>query len=297
LVTSVFLHIGVIHLVWNCYWLLSIDSWVEKILGTARFLIAYLLCGVAASAASVLCHNVLSAGASGAGFGMIGLLLAVWYRRFGGWRLFLSNREIQQWLAIIGVWLAMGIGGLLPMDNFAHLGGLAFGVLLGSLYRLQDLPESHGHPRGMAAAGLIWLGLVLAACYPWPGLSNPWRGDRAVAAGFAALSRGDSAEAIRLMNQAEAMGIFHWQLYANRGVARSNAGDNEGALRDLDLAVQLAPAVAEAYYNRACVRARVGHRNEARADYRKALQLAKSDWPPRAEVQKYLEFVGDGNGP
>ncbi len=73
LLTSCFLHIGIIHLLMNLYALMYIGIQLEPHLGKTRFLAAYLLTGIAGSANSLYWHEfTVSAGASGAIFGMYG---------------------------------------------------------------------------------------------------------------------------------------------------------------------------------------------------------------------------------
>jgi rhomboid protease GluP len=78
LVTSTFLHIGIIHLLMNMYALMYIGLLLEPQLGKTRFFSAYMLTGIAGSAASLYWHDLtVSAGASGAIFGMYGVFLAM----------------------------------------------------------------------------------------------------------------------------------------------------------------------------------------------------------------------------
>ncbi|MCH5686962.1 rhomboid family intramembrane serine protease [Niabella sp. W65] len=78
LLTNCFIHIGILHLLLNMYALMYIGSLLEPYLGKARFLTSYLLTGIAASITSLWWHDLtISAGASGAIFGMYGLFLAM----------------------------------------------------------------------------------------------------------------------------------------------------------------------------------------------------------------------------
>ena len=78
LFTSLFIHIGIIHLLLNMYSLLYIGSLLEAYIGSARFAGVYIACGVLASLTSIAIHDTdVSAGASGAIFGMFGLFLAL----------------------------------------------------------------------------------------------------------------------------------------------------------------------------------------------------------------------------
>ncbi|MBD0255211.1 MAG: rhomboid family intramembrane serine protease, partial [Cytophagales bacterium] len=78
LLTSTFLHGGVLHLFMNLYGLLFVGLFLEPVLGRARLLLIYLLTGVLASLASLLWYPAtVSVGASGAIFGLYGALLAL----------------------------------------------------------------------------------------------------------------------------------------------------------------------------------------------------------------------------
>jgi rhomboid protease GluP len=128
LITSCFLHIGIIHLLLNMYALSSIGSLLEPILGSKRFLVIYLLCGLAASTTSIMWHeNTISAGASGAIFGLYGVFTALLTTN-----LIDKEERSAQLSAIvpfIGYNLVFGLKG--GIDNSAHIGGLLCGGILG----------------------------------------------------------------------------------------------------------------------------------------------------------------------
>ncbi len=125
LVTPMFLHIGFIHLLFNNIALYFIGSVAERIYGSLRFLIIYLCAGVAGVIASFYFSPSLSAGASGAIFGLFGSLLhfGVRYRN-------LFFRTMGNDVIMIVV-LNLAIGLMFPdmIDNFAHIGGLFAGFL------------------------------------------------------------------------------------------------------------------------------------------------------------------------
>src|SRR5689334_14459251 len=75
-ITPIFIHIGLLHLLFNSYALWVIGPQVEKLYGPARFVILYLLTGIAGVWGSYYYHpDIISAGASGAIFGLFGILL------------------------------------------------------------------------------------------------------------------------------------------------------------------------------------------------------------------------------
>lgn len=128
LLSSCFLHIGIFHLLMNMYALMYIGLLLEPYLGKTRFISAYLLTGIAASITSLWWHeNTISAGASGAIFGMYGVFLAMLTTN-------LIEKKARKALLtsiafFVGYNLIYGLKG--GIDNAAHIGGLACGILIG----------------------------------------------------------------------------------------------------------------------------------------------------------------------
>lgn len=166
LFTAMFLHIGPIHLIWNIYGGFSLCGQVERALGPVRFALAYVLTGLTASATSLFGHHAIAAGASGALFGMYGVWFYAIYHQVGGWSLFFSQPGIRPTLWNIGVWFALGMT-ILPMDNYAHFGGLAAGWGLGWLLYSTPTRSPAGRITAWVAV-LVLMGIYLAAsCFPW----------------------------------------------------------------------------------------------------------------------------------
>ena len=128
--TSMFLHIGFQHLIFNSIGLLIFGLEMERLYGQVRFVIIYLLAGLFGSLASLAASGPaqFSAGASGAIFGVIGMNLAffVYYRQKMGKY---SQQQIQRvvWIVVISV----VFGAFMPIDQWAHMGGLVAGFILG----------------------------------------------------------------------------------------------------------------------------------------------------------------------
>lgn len=128
LITNCFLHIGIFHLLMNMYALLYIGLLLEPHLGKSRFLSAYLLTGIVASITSLWWHDLtISAGASGAIFGMYGVFLAMLTTNL----IEKSARKalLTSILIFVGYNLINGMKG--GIDNAAHIGGLLSGLLIG----------------------------------------------------------------------------------------------------------------------------------------------------------------------
>lgn len=132
LLSCCFVHIGVLHLFMNMYAFLLIGAQLEPRLGKKRFIWAYILSGIAASATSLWWHtnNSISAGASGAIFGMYGLFLALLNTKL------VEKRNRKQLLASVIFFVGYNLlGGLQQgIDNAAHIGGLISGLLLGIIF-------------------------------------------------------------------------------------------------------------------------------------------------------------------
>lgn len=172
LLTACFLHIGLMHLAFNSYALFSFGQGVESRFGRARFLALYLLAGLSGSTASFLGSPALSAGASGAIFGLIGAMIAYLARyreQFGAW----GRRQFTNVLLVAGYNLVWGFTAQ-GIDNWGHIGGLVAGLVLGWAYcphyrptytegllTLVDKPH-RGRLVGVSAALIVFLIALVA---------------------------------------------------------------------------------------------------------------------------------------
>lgn len=125
LITCAFLHIGIVHLIFNMYALYIIGPQIESFFGKIKYLSIYLISAVSASILSLSFNtNTISAGASGAIFGLLGALLYFGYH----YRVYLGNAVRSQIIPIIIINLLFGFT-MTGIDNAAHIGGLIGGVL------------------------------------------------------------------------------------------------------------------------------------------------------------------------
>lgn len=128
LITNCFLHIGIIHLIMNMFALLYIGALLEPILGKLRFFAAYLLTGLIASITSMCWHELgISAGASGAIFGMYGVFLSLLTTSLIEKN---TRKALLSSIIFFVVYnLIYGLKG--EIDNAAHIGGLLSGIVIG----------------------------------------------------------------------------------------------------------------------------------------------------------------------
>ena len=135
LLTSAFLHVGIIHLIVNMYSLMIIASQVENFIGKAKFIFVYLMSAISGSLMSLvfLGKNIVACGASGALFGLMGCLLYFGYH----YRVYLSDAIRTQIIPIIIINLFIGFS-ISGIDNACHIGGLIGGYLATMAVGIKD---------------------------------------------------------------------------------------------------------------------------------------------------------------
>ena len=181
LLTVTLLHAGPLHLLMNMYGLWIVGPLAEALYGRATYLAIYLLSALGGSIASYLVFPNPSVGASGAVFGLFGLIFTATYfhkpalgRQAAG-----ITRQIGI-LIVINVVIGLGIAGFARIDNAAHIGGLLVGGWLGfvlvprgatTLASFWNRPKSDGSSPPKTAnrltplirlSAVIALGVVLA---------------------------------------------------------------------------------------------------------------------------------------
>jgi len=130
-VTPIFLHIGIFHLAFNSYALWIVGPQVEKLYGGPRFFLLYILTGIGGVAASFWYNPIgISAGASGAIFGLFGVLLVFSFKYRKSVPAFFSSALGRGILVTLGINLLIGAS-IDQIDNAAHIGGLLAGCMLG----------------------------------------------------------------------------------------------------------------------------------------------------------------------
>ena len=175
LVTPMFIHGNLLHLLMNMYGLWLIGPWVEKLYGSAKFVVFWVATGIAGVAASYLTvipgshpgtigsfliksHDDPSVGASGALFGMIGVLFVfgLRYRRElpEGFKRAFGAGMLPVILLNLGIgFLARGF-----IDNAAHLGGLLSGAAMAAVV-------SYKRPGQPASVTIAWRVLQIIALF------------------------------------------------------------------------------------------------------------------------------------
>lgn len=166
--TCMFVHIGAVHLALNCWCLMDLGSVVERVFGRGTFLGLYLLTGLAGSVASLWWHpDIISAGASGAVFGVAGALAAVLFGKKLPLSAEITKAKLNSVVVFIGYNVFYGFTRS-GIDNAAHLGGLAAGFLLGMLLPVTVTAAAGPGPepeRSRAPAILAAMAVALAGAF------------------------------------------------------------------------------------------------------------------------------------
>ena len=125
LLTAMFLHGGLMHILFNMYALYALGNFVEEAFGKVGYLIIYFVSGILSTFASYFFSAAISVGASGAIFGLLGACLT--------FAIFKKNKIGKQFLfdilSVIVLNIVIGISSP-DIDNFAHIGGLISGSLI-----------------------------------------------------------------------------------------------------------------------------------------------------------------------
>lgn len=157
MITSIFVHLSILHLLFNMYSLFVFGPILESMLGRARFAALFLITGFAGSVAVLLiAPDVAVAGASGAIFGLLGAFFVI-QRHLGG-----SNVQLLIVIAI-NLGLTFFIGNIAWQ---AHVGGLIVGALLGLIFartRNRSQRTSQIVGIGATAVGLIVITVLRVA--------------------------------------------------------------------------------------------------------------------------------------
>ncbi len=249
LFTAMFLHVGLTHLIFNGIGLIIFGRLLERLYGHYRFAIIYVLAGLGGSVVSYLFNtNAIGAGASGAIFGVLGALVGYFFARrdvLGE----MGRQNLTGILILAAINLAFGF--VIPgIDNFAHLGGLFSGVMLGLAfaprYRLVFDPSSFSSrlvdtnsvlrrwwviPLTLAAlGGFTWLGTATA---PASSISLARQAERL-------LEQGDYGAALEEARAAIDLDPTNARAYYVRGRALVELGNRSAGLSQLVVARSLA---------------------------------------------------------
>jgi rhomboid protease GluP len=159
LLTGIYLHGGLLHILFNLLWIRQLGPAVEELYGPSRLVVIFTVAGAIGFVASNLLGHAFTIGASGSIFGLLGALVAFGQKR-GGTFGAMVLRQYGQWALLLFV-----LGFLMPgVNNVAHAGGFVGGLAAGLVLALAERRAETGFDQLMAAGaiGLTLLGFALA---------------------------------------------------------------------------------------------------------------------------------------
>ncbi len=328
LVAAMFLHFGILHLAFNMWCLLQLGGVAEFLFGRVTFLAVYLLSGLGGGVLSLLVHpTIVSAGASGAIFGVAGATVAfVWLHHLD-----FQSPELRGTLPSVGLFIVYNLvnGFSNPgIDNAGHVGGLIVGGAMGVL--LPGATAAAGRRtqlRTAAACAAVAVLLGYGACRAQRAhgaLPLMARGqkeleakefDRAIATldsvvrrepnlaeahallGIAYGLAGRPREALPQLNAALARTPDNGLLFFYRGNARLHLNQLDSAAADYTTAIRLTPEAAEPHFNRGLIYAEGRKTDSARDDFASAARLSRDSTLTRKARELLAQLPADELAP
>lgn len=291
--TSTFIHFGAFHIAMNMWCLWAIGRSLEMLIGRKPFAIAYLLTGIAASLTSLAWDPLrISAGASGAVFGITGVFISHLALKKSRIDPALLREKLKSLAVFVGYNLLLGIRS--GVDNSAHVGGLVAGLILGCVLPSVIASRSGGDAPELGAAPDLAAETSRADAIPWAATlascavllaAAIWIHSRDVSLvhygeavrfvergqwdqGIAEMQKAAAPGSTSLMILADAL-IGEWQLEQNHPVE---------AIPPLEHALALAPESYDLQHNLALAYLGDGRPNQAYLAITSAMKAEADDW-------------------
>jgi rhomboid protease GluP len=149
LLTAIYLHGGVLHILFNVLWIRQLGPAVEELYGPARLVVIFTVSGAAGFVVSNSIGVPFTIGASGAIFGLLGAIVAFGRKR-GGVFGQMVLRQYGQWALVLFVF-----GFFMPgVNNWAHAGGFVGGLASGLVLSLAEHRTETALDKLLAAAAV-----------------------------------------------------------------------------------------------------------------------------------------------
>src|SRR5262245_2197780 len=150
LLTAIYLHAGILHILFNLLWIRQLGPAVEELYGPARTAVIFTISGVAGFALSNAVDIPLTVGASGSIFGLLGAIVA-YGRRRGGTFGAMVLRQYGVWALVL---FAFGFF-MAGVNNFAHAGGFLGGLACGYMLSFAEHRSESGVDQLLATGCLV----------------------------------------------------------------------------------------------------------------------------------------------
>jgi len=266
-----FVHIGVFHIALNMIALLNIGAAIERQMGVLKFLVIYIISMVTSSLLSMYAQPyTISAGASGAIFGLLGAQLV---GITALWKVVKKSDLLSMFLSeAIWIGLYIAIGFFIPhLDSWGHLGGIIGGIL--AAIALLPLTPNHKLPNVFNLAAVTGICFLTFGAYQLTEIKTKEAVASMTPAQLAAIDsmlKKDTRPFWFSTTMSSPTGLL--------GPACLQVTDYQTALSMANEGVALDGNDGNAYYTRALVEDKFNHHEEALADVTKALSLKPGDY-------------------
>ena len=291
LLTCIFVHGGLWHIAGNMYGLWIVGRIAESLYGRWTFAIVYLLCGLSGSIASVVWNPVvLSVGASGAVFGIVGALVASFYLGEFSLPRAAVMSTARSLAVVLGINLLLGSIAT-HTDNAAHVGGLVMGLILGALIaKVAPLQEDWLRRAGVLLVGV----LLLTGGVTWLQRSRAYIGSMNQAHQF--LTDGKPTDAITQLNAVVRQHPDYWPAHLQLARAYTIQHDFAKAEAELKRVIELNPRNENAYYFLGYTELEQKHPDQAQLAFAQLLKLNPNSADAHAGQAAVFSFENNYSG-
>jgi rhomboid protease GluP len=260
-----FIHIGFLHLALNMLAVYYLGTAIERMFGSSRFLFIYLVAGLGGSLASFATSVSISAGASGAIFGLFGAFL---YFGLIHKRLFFQTVGTSI-LLILAINLVIGLT-IDQIDMAAHLGGLIAGFLAAAVAGLPNKKHLPSQISALVVAAVLFYSVTIYGVS-----ANESNQEYLLMQIQEHLTDQEYEEVIETATHALTVeGDMDGVILFQRSYAYIELGQHDKALSDLEESVTLENPLPEAYYNLALLYQVDGDEERAREAIEQAYRMA-----------------------
>jgi rhomboid protease GluP len=283
MVTAAFVHIGIYHIFFNMWALVSLGALAEAIYKKATYFFMYLLSGIGGSILSAFVYPItVSAGASGAIFGIVGALIAT----FALGRLHLPPKVVKSQLTTLVVVAVFNLayGAAVPgLNNAAHMGGLITGGLMGAIIAI-TVRKGVEYRRARNITITVAVVILLVGYFSVRQLKAF---TVSLGEGRESLSRGDFATARKQLEEATRRDPSDAVAFAYLGTAYTRLGDMPSAEAAFRRSVELNPRDLSTRFQLAVVYFTEHKFDDAASTVRQLIEIQPND----PELHEFLAQV------
>ncbi|MEW9107739.1 MAG: rhomboid family intramembrane serine protease [Cytobacillus gottheilii] len=267
--TPIVLHIGLVHLLMNTLALFYLGAAVERIFGSIRFFLIYLIAGFSGTLASFIFSDGLSAGASGAIFGCFGALI---YFGFMYKELFFRTIGMNI-IVVLGINLVLGF--VIPgIDNAGHIGGMIGGFLAAAIVHLPKKKNMRLQVPALLLTALIFGALL------WYGFSDHSKvvdEQSLMIAASEYIDAGEHEKVIELLEEPAQSEDASANVLFQLAYAEIHTGKMTEAKEHLQGVIEKNDQFHEAYYNLALIYLNENNVAEAKELVTRAIELENGE--------------------